>query len=393
MTTDGLVERYLVLGLRLGRHVEDFVDAYFGPSALEDEVAAEPVQPPGALADDGERLLADVQADGAIDPGRGRWLEAQLTAIATAARKLAGEEISYADEVERCYGVRPSRHPESDFAHAHEQLEQALPGSETLAERWAAYLERAAVPGQTVAHIAPGLADELRGRTAAAFGLPPGEAVEFHIASGKPWTAFNYYLGDLRSRIEINTDLPIPAEFVVEVVAHEAYPGHHTERAFKEAVLVHERGYGEHAVLMTPAPESVISEGIATIATEVLLGDEVHELAAEHLRRAGFAYDAQAGAAVAAARETLGAVGANAAWLLHEEGMPLDEVRAYVERWSLHPPERVEATLRFITDPAWGSYVSCYREGRRLARGFVNGDAARFKRLLTEPLIPADLAA
>jgi len=43
-------------------------------------------------------------------------------------RRLAGEEISWEDEVARCYGVRPERTDESVFAASHELLEAALTG-------------------------------------------------------------------------------------------------------------------------------------------------------------------------------------------------------------------------------------------------------------------------
>ena len=46
----GLVERYLTLGLRLGRHIDGLVDAYYGPPAAAAAVASEPVQPPDRLA-------------------------------------------------------------------------------------------------------------------------------------------------------------------------------------------------------------------------------------------------------------------------------------------------------------------------------------------------------
>ena len=34
-------ERYLVLGLRLGKHVDGLVDAYYGPKELKEQVDAE----------------------------------------------------------------------------------------------------------------------------------------------------------------------------------------------------------------------------------------------------------------------------------------------------------------------------------------------------------------
>ena len=93
-----MTEDYIRLGLRLGRHVDGLVDGYFGPSELEDEVKAEPLREPAELARDAAEMLAEAED---------RWLRAQLVGLETVAQKLAGAEIAYADEVERCYGVRP----------------------------------------------------------------------------------------------------------------------------------------------------------------------------------------------------------------------------------------------------------------------------------------------
>jgi hypothetical protein len=52
-----------------------------------------------------------------------------------------------------------------------------------------------------------------------------------------------------------------------------------------------------------------------------------------------------------------------------------------------------EPYLEFIVDPTSRTYVACYSERRRLARGFVLGNVERFRRMLTEQLVPDDLAA
>jgi L-alanine-DL-glutamate epimerase-like enolase superfamily enzyme len=71
--TAGLVDRYLELGLRLGRHVDGFVDAYYGPAELAARVDAEAVRSARALVGDAARLLVDLDAgvDGdALDAAR-----------------------------------------------------------------------------------------------------------------------------------------------------------------------------------------------------------------------------------------------------------------------------------------------------------------------------------
>ena len=102
VSADELVRRYLLLGLRLGRHVDGLVDSYYGPSELSDEAdAGEPVAP-AHLAGEAGALLDALPGAGLTNEQRERWLHAQLVGLETVSRVLAGEEIGYVDEVERC---------------------------------------------------------------------------------------------------------------------------------------------------------------------------------------------------------------------------------------------------------------------------------------------------
>ena len=89
-TTDSfLIDRYLELGLRLGRHVDGFVDAYYGPRTLSERVDAEPIRSPESLVMLAAELLRDL--DGGADaeilsPSRRRWLRAQIIGFHTSAR-------------------------------------------------------------------------------------------------------------------------------------------------------------------------------------------------------------------------------------------------------------------------------------------------------------------
>ncbi len=47
--------------------------------------------------------------------------------------------------------------------------------------------------------------------------------------------------------------------------------------------------------------------------------------------------------------------------------------------------------MSFITDPIWRAYVTTYADGYALCGAWVDGDPARYRRLLTEQLTPEDL--
>ena len=391
-----IVDRYLELGLRLGRHVDGFVDAFYGPPALAALVDAEPVVAPLRLSADAAGLIADldagVEAD-TLDASRRRWLRAQVVGLHTSARKLAGEPIGYADEVEWCYGVRPTFRDEEAFAAAHRRLDRALPGSGAIRERVIAWRESQAIPVEKLEPVLRSLADDFRERTQRLFGLPEGEHVHWELAHDQPWSGFNYYEGDLRSRVAINTDLPVLSTSVAHLVAHEAYPGHHTEHSRKEAGLVRHRGWQEETIFLVGTPQCLLAEGLADLALEVIAGEAPEQIVAEHLRPLGIAYDPEVVAAVRTASESLDAVRANAAWLLHADGAPVDDVVAYLERWGLQPHPRATKSVEFLTSETWRAYISCYVEGLPLCRAYVAGDPTRFATLLTEQLVPADLAA
>jgi hypothetical protein len=386
------VGRYLELGLRLGRHLDGLVDAYYGPPELSSRVDTEPARPLPALVEDARRLVADLDGGaGDLDSQRRAWLRAQAKGLHTVGRKLAGEDIGYADEVEACYGVRPRVVPEDELALAHRRLDDVLPGTGALAERLIAWRESHAVPVDKLESAIHSLADDFRERTDALFGLPDGERIDFVFETDKPWSGFNYYLGGLRSRVAINVDLPVLSTSLGHLVAHEAYPGHHTEHTRKEVGLVRRRDQQEEAIFLVGTPQCLLAEGLADLGLEVVVGPRPEPVLAEHLRPLGIRYDAEVIAAVATAAEALAAVRGNVALLINDEGADIDDAVAYLERWALLPRNRAEKTVEFLTDPTWRAYISCYVEGLPLCRRFVAGDPSRFQRLLSEQLIPSDL--
>ncbi len=230
----------------------------------------------------------------------------------------------------------------------------------------------------------------LRARTHELLGLPDGESTEIELVTGEHWSAYNYYLGGLRSRVAVNTDVAVNASNVAHLVAHELYPGHHTEHAWKEQLLYVERGQLEEAVVMYGTPQSVIGEGLAELAIEIVVDDH-DEFVGEVLGEWGMSYDADAGRRIRQAKKPLERVVDNAALLLHEDGASIEEAKAYIERWGLVSEKRAQQNVDFVMDPIGRSYVVTYANGYDLCRAWVDGDPARFKRLLTEQLTPADL--
>ena len=380
--TEPAAERYLRLGLQLGRHVDGIVDAYFGPPELAAAVDAEPPVDPRALVAEAEALL-DELGDG--------WLRDQVVALRTYAGVLAGESTSYADEVERCFGVRPTHTDEAVFDAAHERLEQLLPGDGTLAERYERWQGSISVPADQIERLLEAVIEEARAWTRRIVELPDGEDVTVEIVRDEPW------LGVLRlPRRPAQPDRPQrrPAAFghrPAPVATHETYPGHHAERALKEQLLVHGRGLVEETLVLVPTPQSLVSEGIAVLAPQLVLESEGGGALAAIVRDAGIELDLAHALAVVQALEPCRWAEVNAALMLHEGGASEAETQAYLERWGLMTPELAAHVIRFLREPTSRTYVVTYPAGRELCGAYVAGEPERFRRLLTEQVRVRDL--
>lgn len=380
--SEDVVERYLRLGLQLGRHVEGIVDAYFGPAELSAAVDSEEPVDPRVIVAAAETLLDELE-DG--------WLRDQVLGIRTYAGALAGESVAYPDEVEGCYGVRPTHTDEAVFTAAHERLEDLLPGDGPLAgrlERWEASIR---VPPEEVERAATAVVDVARAQTRDLFGLPDGEGVDVEVVRDVPWIAFCAYLGGLRSRISVNVDLPISGIELLGLTLHETYPGHHAERCSKEHALVRGRGLLEETLVLVPTPQSLVSEGIAKLAPSMLLEGEGGPALAAVVHEAGIELDLAHALAVERAREPLQRADVNAALMLHEGGAAEDEVRAYLQRFGLMTRQLADHVIRFLGEPTSRTYILTYSAGQDLCRAYVAGEPERFRRLLTEQVRVRDL--
>ena len=379
-----VTERYLLLGLRLGRHVDGIVDAYYGPPELAEAVAsAEPVEP-RLLVEDAEALLHGVP-DG--------WLRDQIAGLRTYAGALAGDAATYSDEVEGCYGVRPPFTDEEVFAAAHAELEQLLPGEGGLADRHERWKQETRVPADRLEPTLAGVIEAARTWTRDAVGLPEGEGVSLEIVHDEPWMAFCEYRGGLQSHISVNGDLPIAAVELLRLAIHETYPGHHAESCSKDQLLVRGRGWLEETILLVPTPQSLVSEGIASLAPELLLEGKAGPALAAIVHDGGVDFDLPHALAVERALEPCEWAVVNAAVLLHERGETATAVQAYLRRWGLLSPELAAHAVRFLEELSSRTYILTYPAGLALCRVFVAGEPGRFRRLLTERVRVGELLA
>jgi hypothetical protein len=400
---DSIARDYVLLALRLDRSIAGLVDGYFGPADLKAQVDMEQPRSPARLADDAAELRMRAASD-LGEPERRRWLDAQLFALEAQAQALAGDGLPYLEHVTACFDFEPTRTPEAVLDAAAADLDALLPGGGPLASRVATWDDGLTIPVDRVRGVVDALLPGFRRRAEVLFGLPDGEGLAVSLVRDRPWSGYNWYDGGRRSRVELNTDLPIRAADLLAVLPHETYPGHHLEHAWHEAHLVDGLGRVEAGVLCINTPECLLSEGLADLGRRfaVLPTEEVDALV-DVYRLAGLppsADPAEARAtaerqvAISRALTAVRGVAGNAALMLHADGAPREEVLAYLERRLLSTPARAAKRLEFISHPLWRTYVFVYFEGERLLRRWLEmvppaGQPARFRRLLVEQLTPS----
>ena len=400
---DPIARDYILLALRLEQHIPGLVDGYFGPASLKAQVDMEQSRAPARLRDDAAALRARLPAE-VPEPDRRAYLDVQLVALETQAAALAGETLPYLEHVTRCFDHTPAWIPDDTFAAASARIDELLPGDGPLDDRLAAWDAGLEVPVDRILAVVDWLVVRFRRVAADQFGLPDGEDLRVSLVRDQPWGAYNWFDGGRRSRIDVNTDLPVRAPSLPGLVAHEAYPGHHLEHASKEAELVDRQGRLEASILLINTPECLISEGLADLGVRfVAPPDERADLLIELFERAGLAVGtdrvvaretAERAAAIDAGRGILVAIGGNAALLRHVDGRSHDEVATYLRDVGRVTAAKAEKRLEFIEHPLWRTYIFVYAEGEALLERWVGAvpageQAARFGRLLREQLTPA----
>jgi len=396
-TCDPIAQEYVRLALRLGRHVEGFVDGYYGPPEFKAEACAEAPRQVAALRDDAARLGESIAAAD-MDAQRRDYITRQVRAMQTVLRRLSGEELSLSDEAQGCFDITPLRIPESEFEAGLRELDELLPGHGDVATRRAQWNRQFELPAERVLPVLEIALAEVRRLTQTLLDLPADEGVEIQLVSNQPWSGYNWYLGQNHSRIDVNTDLPVRADYVTDLMAHEAYPGHHTEHVTKEQRWYRQAGRLEHSILLLLAPESLIAEAIATVAEDVVFPER--EQRADWLRTvlyplAGITADIALQLRLEQAAEKLDGVGGNAAFLLHEDHRPEEEVVAYLQQYGLRTEKEARQSLRFIRNPAFRAYIFNYFYGRRLLKQCfaVGGVRDVFRWVVSEPVTPSAIVA
>ena len=186
----------------------------------------------------------------------------------------AGERLSFAEEARGLYGVRPELRPLADYDPVLARIERWC-RARGRSPRGSTPQDRFVIPRDRLDAVMRAAIAECRRRTVAHIPLPAGEAFTLEFVTGRSWSGYNWYQGNYRSLIQVNTDLPVRMGRAIDLGCHEGYPGHHAYNMLLERDLARGRGWVEYMVYPLYSPQRLIAEGSANYGIELAFpGDE-----------------------------------------------------------------------------------------------------------------------
>lgn len=396
---NSVAEQYVKLVLALGEHDADSVDAYYGPAGWK-SAAAKEKKPLDAIAAETARLhdtLGRLPAPkDEMDRLRGEYLARQLSALATRVQVVTGERLKFDEEAKAIYDATPPAFSDSHFQEILTQLEEKLPGEGTLTARYEKWREAFTIPKDKLDAVFQLAIKECRARTLAHVPLPPNESFTVEYVTDKPWGGYNWYKGDYRSVIQVNTDLPSYIDRAIDLAAHEGYPGHHVYNALLEKNLLHDRGWIEFSVYPLFSPQSLIAEGTANYGRDVVFTkaertkfekDVLWPAAGLDPARLEEFYSVQE------MTKALGYAANEAARRLINGEIDDAAAAAWLQKYALMDEKRAQQRVKFIR--RYRSYVINYNVGEDLVRSYIEKQPeARWKTfadLLSSPRLPSSL--
>lgn len=405
-----LAERYVRLVLDVGQHDADYVDAYYGPPEWrkEADAAKESLAELDARA---ARLEADLGALPLATPPKGEaelvalraaYLPRQLSALRTRLAMLQGKKLTFDEESKALYDAVAPTHTEAEFEKILSQLESKLPGDGPLVERYEQFKQPFTIPKAKLDAVFQMAIRACRDRTAAFVELPNDESFKVEYVTGKSWSGYNWYQGNYRSLIQVNTDLPVYIERAIDLACHEGYPGHHVYNVLLEKHLVRDRAWMEFTVYPLFSPQSLIAEGTANHGIEVAFSrdervtferDVLFPLAGLDASRAAEYYE------VVDLVDRLSYAGNEAARRYLDGRIDAKEAADWLERYAMMPRARAEQRVKFFDQ--YRSYVINYNLGKDLVRAFIDKRTRvdrsprrvwrEFAALLSSPRLPSGL--
>ncbi len=369
-TTTAIDAVYVRLALGVARHIPGLLQSYHGPDEWPAVVSTESPSLE-ALQKQAVEVATAVQQS-QLPRNRRDWLLRQTRALLWLIRTQVGEAIIFSEQVRLLLDVPPESAGEAVFEMAHNTLDALLPGSDSLAERWAGWQIRHTYPATEMLPLLRQALDTLAGllgndSTLLTAGLPT-----IDIDPARDMVGYE------------NNCFYLPANGLLRIdrlyhLAAEAIVWHRLDA---------ERGQTTCTIRLNRGPEQIIRRGLpqailagvdvyATALPVLLTGIGLSTITPDDWRALHLAEDALAWAE------------GNVALLLHSEGLRPRALRRHLMTHALLSQAEAERCLERLAQPIEAVHVFAPLIGGPLLTAWLAHRKHSLTELLSDPPVPS----
>jgi hypothetical protein len=304
---------------------------------------------PIANWDGAEMEINALEKQAAAEPDHARraYLLEMLDSLRVLVMTFRGIPLPYAERVARCLRVPGQPVPSERLEHYRETIAQCLrklgyTGADIAAQvaRWE---NEQRIPDNQVLPRLKELLREASARTRAKMFVFPEGMLEPVGVRAVPFAAYCDYRGRV---LRLNLDYGYTRPALKHLACHEGFPGHYVHLAVREEKTRSGEMPLDAALVVTSSASSPLFEGIAENGIYFLDwvegADDLLGMTLNRLR--------------SAAR-------INAAWMLHVEARPQDEVVTFLMTSCRESRAWAESRIAFLTHPLRAPFIFAYWYG------------------------------
>lgn len=370
---------YLRLVLGLAPHVPGLINAYFGPPDWLDVVEAEP--PSLEMLRHHAIAVATAAQKSDLPRSRRERILRNVRALLWLIRAKEGEQIMFSEQVRLLLDLQAESAGEEVFQTAHETLAAILPGSGSLAERWAEWQAGYILPAQAGQPLLVEVLHQLRERLGAGNVLT---AETIRVIETQKSGQVAYQPGQLH----LPTAATLRADRLYHLAARWGYGGLHSVYTAQSRRYAAGQGEVECAVLLNLGPDQIIFQGLPQAVLSEL--DLYTEAIPALIARAGLSpLTTEELQALHLAEDALQWAAANAALLLHGEGLRPRAVRRYLMNQGLFDGQSADRLLADLVNPIFAAHVFAPLMGGPLLKAWLAKQNSSPASLLADPPPPS----
>jgi hypothetical protein len=331
---------------------------------------------------------------------RREYLSRQLSSLVARVEILQGKKFTFDQESKLLYDAVAPTYSADHFKTILKELDPLLPGEGSLQQRYEKFRTGFIIPTARLDMVFKAAIEECRRRTKEHLDLPANESFTIEYVKDKPWGGYNWYKGNSRSLIQVNTDLPSYIDRAIDLAAHEGYPGHHVYNSLLEDRLVKKRGWMEFTVYALFSPQSLIAEGSANYGVHVVMTDQEKAMFERKVLFPLAGLDTgqtETYNKVTRLVKELSYAGNEAARGYLDGVMSREKALQWLEEYELMTPERAQKRLDFME--RYRTYVINYNLGEDLVKKYIESRSRTveqrwkvFEKLLSSPRLPSGLS-